>query len=152
MDKHITGNLGSNHSNVALKCKVVCQVIARHLLDPLIVFKQGIGEKEGTLICAQTEPNGMRSVHRAQFLEELVKTVPVKYVHVNKRLQDLEETEVDKVTLHFEDGTTVTADVAIGVDGIHSKVRQILMGVELATPVFSGAVVSRGTVPMNKGD
>ena len=137
MDKHITGNLGSNHSNLALNCKVVCQASARHLLGPLVAFKQGIGEKEGTLICAQTEPNGMRSVHRAQFLEELVKTVPAQCVHFNKRLYDLEETEVDNVTLHFEGGTTVTVDVAIGLDGIHSKVRQILMGVGLATPVIS---------------
>ena len=54
------------------------------------------------------------------------------------------------MTLHFQDGTTITADVAIGADGIHSKVRQILIGAELAAPVFSGAVVYRGTVPMDK--
>ena len=92
----------------------------------------------------------MRSVHRAHFLGELIKEVPAECVHFNKRLLDLEETEEDTVTLHFDDGTSVTADVAIGVDGIHSKVRQIMMGVELATPVFAGTVVHRGTVPMEK--
>ena len=91
----------------------------------------------------------MQSVHRAHFLDELVKGVPAQRAHFNKRLQDLEETE-DGVTLHFKDGTTATVDVAIGADGVHSTVRAFLIGAEAAKPVFSGAGVSRVLVPMNK--
>lgn len=110
---------------------------------------KGAGEKEGTLICAQKDTNGMQSVHRAHFLDELVKGVPAYRAHFNKRLQDLEETE-DGVTLYFKDDTTATADVVIGADGVHSTVRAFLIGAEAAKPVFSGATIYRGLVPMNK--
>lgn len=115
--------------------------------DPWI--QKGTGENEGTTICAQKDTNGMRSLHRAHFLDELVKGVPAYRAHFNKRLQDLEETE-DGVTLHFKDGTTASADVAIGADGVHSKVREFLIGAEAAKPVFSGSVIYRGLVPMDR--
>ena len=91
----------------------------------------------------------MQSVHRAHFLDELVKGVPAYRAHSNKMLQDLEETE-DGVTLYFRDNTTATADVVIGADGVHSTVREFLIGAEAAQPVFSGAAIYRGLVPMNK--
>lgn len=91
----------------------------------------------------------MQSVHRAHFLDELVKGVPAQRAQFNKRLQHLEETE-DGVTLHFKDSTTATADVAIGADGVHSTVREFLVGAEAAKPVFSGSVIYRGLVPMDK--
>ena len=62
----------------------------------------------------------------------------------------MDETE-DGVTLYFKDGTTVTADAVIGADGVHSKVREILIGADAAKLVFTGAVVYRGLVPMEKG-
>ncbi|CAD6584842.1 MAG: hypothetical protein ASARMPREDX12_001769 [Alectoria sarmentosa] len=131
MERHATGNLWASHSNTFGQYKV------------------GTGEKEGTLICAQKDTNGMQSVHRAHFLDELVKGIPAYRAHFNKRLQDLEETE-DGVILHFKDGTTATADVVIGADGVHSKVRELLIGAEAAKPVFSGSVIYRGLVPMEK--
>lgn len=130
-DKHATGNLWSSHSNIFME------------------YKAGTGEKEGKVICDQKHTNGMQSLHRAHFLDELVKEVPAQRAHFNKRLHSLEETE-DGVALHFKDGTTINADVAIGADGVHSKVREFLHGVEAANPVFSGAVIYRGLVPMDK--
>ena len=91
----------------------------------------------------------MQSVHRAHFLDELVKGVPAYRAHFNKRLKSLEETERG-VTLSFNDGTSATADVVIGADGVHSTVRESLVGAEAAKPVFSGAVIYRGLVPMAK--
>lgn len=89
----------------------------------------------------------MQSVHRAHFLDELVKEVPAQRAHFNKRLEILEETG-NGVTLYFKDGTAATADVAIGADGVHSAVREFLLGAEAAKPVFSGSVLYRGLVPM----
>ena len=53
------------------------------------------------------------------------------------------------VILHFADGTIATADAVIGADGIHSYVREFLIGQEEAKPVFSGFVAYRGLVPMD---
>ena len=91
----------------------------------------------------------MQSVHRAHFLDELVKGIPAQRAHFNKRLEDLEETE-DGVTLYFKDGTSATANVAIGADGVHSVVRNFLVGSDAAKPVFADVVLYRGLVPMEK--
>ena len=95
----------------------------------------------------------MQSVHRAHFLDELVKGVPAGRAHFNKRLQSIEDKE-DRggVVLHFKDGTTATADALIGADGIHSTTREFLLGERevAAHSVFAGSVAYRGLVSMDK--
>ncbi|KAM0804556.1 hypothetical protein BDR22DRAFT_836467 [Usnea florida] len=128
LEKQSIGNTVSSHNNT-------------------FEYRVGTGEKEGTLITAQKNFNLGRTVHRAHFLDELVRGIPPQRAHFNKRLQGLEENE-NGVILKFKDGTTATADVVIGADGVHSTVREYLVGVEAAKPVFSGAVIYRGLVPM----
>ncbi len=150
MEKHASGNLWSSHSDTYLDYKVVSHdCISESRVHVLIATQQGAGEKEGALICAQKDTNGIQSVHRAHFLDELVKGVPAQRAHFNKRLKDLEETD-DGVTLYFKDGTAASADVVIGADGVHSVVREFLVGADAAKPVFTGAVVYRGLVPIDK--
>ena len=48
-------------------------------------------------------------------------------VHLGKKLTGLEQA-VDGVTLSFADGTQAQADAVIGADGVHSMVRDILVG------------------------
>lgn len=93
----------------------------------------------------------MRSVHRAHFLQELVKAVPAERAHFNKRLQSIETKEGSKVTLHFKDGTTATADAVVGADGIHSATREFLLGESdvAVHSVCAGSVAYRGLVPMD---
>ena len=75
----------------------------------------------------------MQSVHRAHFLDELVKAVPARRAHFNKRLKSIVE-DSDGVTLHFKDGQEVRTDVAFGADGVHSKTREHLLGADIANP------------------
>lgn len=89
----------------------------------------------------------MQSVHRAHFLDELVKAVPAQNAHFNKRLETLEESS-DGVELYFRDGQSASADVVIGADGVHSKIREHLLGPRAAKPEFTGAICCRGVVPM----
>ena len=91
----------------------------------------------------------MRSTHRAHFLQELVKLVPAQRAHFNKRLETIEDNPGHQVIMHFKDGTTVTADTVIGADGVHSHVREYIMGKEAAAPVFAKATAYRGLVPMD---
>ena len=94
----------------------------------------------------------MQSVHRAHFLDELVKGVPPGCAHFNKRLISLEEKEGSGVVLHFKDGTTATADAVIGADGIHSVTRTYIVGEgdACAHAVFAGSVAYRALVSMDK--
>lgn len=50
------------------------------------------------------------------------------------------------ITAHFEDGTTAEADMLIGADGVHSRVRaQYLPD---ADPIDTGVVAVGGTIPL----
>lgn len=94
---------------------------------------------------------GQTSVHRAHYLDELVKLVPHNIAKFGKRLKDITE-EGEKLVLHFEDGTREEADAVIGCDGIKSRTRQILLGADhpAAHACFSGKYAYRGLIPMDK--
>ncbi|KAI5272571.1 putative salicylate hydroxylase [Aureobasidium subglaciale] len=53
---------------------------------------------------------GANAVHRAHFLDELVKHVPDGVTHFGKHLDTIEELEDGKLKLRFHDGTDTTAD------------------------------------------
>jgi salicylate hydroxylase len=96
------------------------------------------------------------TVHRAQFLDALVKLVPSGWAHFDKRLVNIEDktAEGGSLFLNFKDGTTVEADSIIGADGIHSHTRAHVLD-DLPDKgkyrlQYSGAVVYRSVIPMEK--
>lgn len=70
-------------------------------------------------------------------------TIKPGTVHFGKRLETIVDNG-DKINLEFADGTKVQADIVIGADGIHSKIRETLLGVE--APTYSGWVAHRALV------
>lgn len=82
-------------------------------------------------------------MHRADLHGALTSVVPGTEVHLGKRLTDLTELD-DSVRLCFEDGTEVDADMVVGADGIHSRVRQSLFGDQPLR--FTGRVAFRGVI------
>jgi salicylate hydroxylase/6-hydroxynicotinate 3-monooxygenase len=82
------------------------------------------------------------ALHRADLHESLANLVPSDQIHLNKKLVSLDQ-DGDGVVLTFEDGTQVQADAVIGADGVHSLVREILLGPE--EPRFTGKVQSAAT-------
>lgn len=89
-------------------------------------------------------------MHRVRFLDELVKSVSSERAHFNKHVDSLKDEQGGPVIIHFKDGTTATADAAIGADGIHSTIRAHLLGREATKPVFAGSLAYRALVPMDK--
>ena len=149
-DKHATGNLWPKHAKTVANFMVVSlqKSVRNTTIGDSSFFEQGEGEHEGQLIHAQTNASGQQSVHRAHFLDELVKSIPSQHAHFNKRIDQIEDKEDGPVKIHFKDGTTATADVVIGADGVHSVVREHLLGKEAAKPVYAGSVAYRALVPM----
>ena len=113
-------------------------------------FFQGEGENEGKTIISLFNDTGLWTVHRARFLDELVQRIPPQRTHFNKRVESLEDKEGCPVSIRFKDGNTIHADAVIGADGIHSFVREHLLGKEAAKPIFSGSVAYRALVPLDK--
>src|SRR5262245_28575229 len=65
-------------------------------------------------------------------------------VHVNRKCIGVTQT-ADRVSIEFEGGETAQADIAVGADGVQSRVRGSLFGAD--RPEFTGIVAWRGLVP-----
>jgi len=84
-------------------------------------------------------------VHRGDFNALLIDAVRPETLHFGKRLIDLDWTG-KSVKLLFEDGTRTEADIVIGADGVRSRCREVLVGLEM--PKYVGAVAYRSIFPM----
>jgi salicylate hydroxylase len=67
-------------------------------------------------------------IHRATFLGALVHLLPAHCVHFRKRCTQATYLQTsDEYLIKFSDGTTHTADVVVGADGIRSTLRKVML-------------------------
>jgi 6-hydroxynicotinate 3-monooxygenase len=86
------------------------------------------------------------TVHRGDMHALELTALQPGSMRFNKKLSTLEERDGD-VLLSFEDGTAEAFDLVVGADGINSRIREVLLGVE--KPTYSGWVGHRSLI---KGD
>ena len=82
-------------------------------------------------------------IHRADLIDLLQRKCVPGTIHLGKTFERFEQTETNVIAF-FADGTSASADVLIGADGIHSCVRAQIKGD--AKPVYRGYAVWRSTV------
>ncbi|KXT11584.1 hypothetical protein AC579_3112 [Pseudocercospora musae] len=92
---------------------------------------------------------GQAGVHRAHYLNELVRLFPRERSHFGKRLEGFEE-ENGRWKMRFVDGSSAFADAIIGCDGIKSKVRALMFGEThaCARPTYTHRYAYRGLIDM----
>jgi salicylate hydroxylase/6-hydroxynicotinate 3-monooxygenase len=83
-------------------------------------------------------------MHRALLHDALAATVPPERIHLGKKLVGLEQGR-GQVTLAFADGTRARADAVIGADGVHSLVRDSIIGPD--APIHKGRIAYRAVFP-----
>jgi salicylate hydroxylase/6-hydroxynicotinate 3-monooxygenase len=83
--------------------------------------------------------------HRGDLHAALASAVPPEIVKLAHRLTGIDQT-ADGVRLSFDDGSVVTADAAIGADGVHSVVKAALFGDD--EPNFTGRIAYRTVFPV----
>ncbi|KAF8684935.1 FAD binding domain [Rhizoctonia solani] len=124
-------------------------------------WRNGQGQEQELIATTYSNPLGNSSVHRADFLDVMVKHVPKSISHFGKRLVSIEKLSHGSgknVRLHFQDGSSHDTDLVIGYDGIHSKVREYLQsakriantGSGKAELQWSGSWAWRGMIPTEK--
>jgi salicylate hydroxylase len=86
------------------------------------------------------------TAHRADLHRCLLDLLPADAVVLGRRAVGVRETP-DGAEVRFTDGTTVTADLVIGADGIRSVVRQLFADDH---PRFSGQAIYRGLIPAGR--
>jgi 2-polyprenyl-6-methoxyphenol hydroxylase-like FAD-dependent oxidoreductase len=79
-------------------------------------------------------------MHRADLHAALADAVPSHAIHLDKKLVGLDQ-RGRRVRLSFADGTSAEADAAIGADGVHSLVREIIVGPD--APIHKGRIAYR---------
>jgi salicylate hydroxylase len=94
------------------------------------------------------QPGRNVGIHRADLLALLAEQLPPGTVRTGHRCTDFSQ-DAGAATVGFGNGTSVTADVVIGADGIHSVLQGFV--VDPAEPVFSGVIAYRGLVPSIAG-
>ncbi|EIW81164.1 FAD/NAD(P)-binding domain-containing protein [Coniophora puteana RWD-64-598 SS2] len=109
---------------------------------------------------------GRASMHRMDFVRVIQAHLP-EYceIHLSKRLRTYNESDNGEITMHFEDGTSVTADVLVGADGLRSHTRRTMFetAAKVEPPLFdvsqlskytdarwSGFSMNRELIPMEK--
>lgn len=85
--------------------------------------------------------------HRGDLAALLAAALPQERAHAGHRLVDIEE-RGRRVVARFANGASAEADLIVGADGIHSRVREILFGAE--QPRFTGCAAWRGLVPAER--
>ena len=83
-------------------------------------------------------------MHRADLHDALISVLPPEIVHLDRKLAGLDQA-AGSVTLTFADGSQVSADAVIGADGVHSVVRDIIVGPD--APIHRGRIAYRAVFP-----
>jgi 6-hydroxynicotinate 3-monooxygenase len=91
------------------------------------------------------------NIHRADLHHLLQSALAPGTIRFGHKIIDIDES-ANGVALSFENGAVAEADLAIGADGIRSKVRDIMLGFE--EPRFIGRIAPRAVFPADriKGD
>jgi len=151
--------------------RVVCALgIAEDLVDvasapidpkPNVGFeaRRSDAPGEGSRFACYSPPFGSIKFHRAHLLAALAKHLPEGTAHLKKRVTSYSETG-DGVSLTFADGTTASADVLLGCDGIKSVIRRQMYEAEAGQgkpellrfikPTWSGTMIYHALVPAER--
>ncbi len=85
--------------------------------------------------------------HRGDLAALLAAALPAGRLHAGHRLAGIEEKGARAVA-RFENGVAAEADLLVGADGIHSRVRELVFGPE--RPRFTGCAAWRGLAPAER--
>lgn len=83
------------------------------------------------------------TMHRGDLMTALENRLPSGAVEMGRRVAGIVDGRIE-----FTDGSTASADVIVGADGIHSAVRTALLGRD--QPTFTGVVAFRAVIPTER--
>ncbi|KAJ5548832.1 Vacuolar basic amino acid transporter 3 [Penicillium frequentans] len=115
------------------------------------------GDGEDLLFKIYLGNRGFEGCRRSDFLTGLAEMIPENCIEFKKEVisviePDCHNNDDRKSVLYFGDGTVAEADIVLGCDGLRSKVRQLILGVDspASQPSYSHKFAFRGLIPMKR--
>lgn len=111
------------------------------------------GQTDEYVYTRPLEDKKFETAHRVELLNGMMKLLPPGVMQFNKNLESISDNPSHpKVTLHFSDSTTATADAVLGCDGVRSQVRKFLFGTNHPSsyPSYSGKYAFRALLPLDQ--
>ncbi|MCU5031402.1 FAD-dependent monooxygenase [Bacillus thuringiensis] len=93
-----------------------------------------IVKEQWPLLTEKSDEKWARLIHRADLLNTLISQLPPETIHLNHKCESIIEHE-NNVEIHFVNGDSISTDLVIAADGIHSVARSIFSN---DAPVYSG--------------
>ena len=90
------------------------------------------------------------TIHRGDLhtvLADALRALRPDAIHLDHHCQHIEQ-DGASVTLSFDNQRSITCDIAVGADGVHSRLRRALFGA--ADARFTGIVAWRGLIPIER--
>ncbi len=142
--------IGSNALQALMEIGVGKDVFANGHALHTQVFQDTLGKTLNTIdFTVLKELYGQENItiHRADLHRTFLKALQPNTLHFNKKCIFVDQNDT-QVTIHFEDGETVSVDLLIAADGINSSIRQQLVPGSVLR--YSGYTCWRG-ITENKG-
>ncbi|KAI2642648.1 putative monooxygenase [Xylaria nigripes] len=94
---------------------------------------------------------GFEACRRSDFMKGILDLLPADCLKYGKNLLSVhDDSKLGKVWIQFEDGSEEAADIVIGCDGIHSKLRSIMFGHNAPQPSYTHKYAYRGLIPTDE--
>jgi 2-polyprenyl-6-methoxyphenol hydroxylase-like FAD-dependent oxidoreductase len=140
-------NLASNGLDVLSTLGLGAQIAAEGFPCPRMVMWSGTGKRLGEVRNGAAAGQGAVSMivkrgplHRILREAALAQGIPIAF---GKQLTSISVTDHQQVVATFADGTSVTGDMLIGCDGVHSRTRE-LIDPHAPKPTYTGLVSCGG--------
>lgn len=114
------------------------------------VIKDAFIKTKAGKTLSHTQPNyelPAVCMHRADLLAVLLKQLPPEHLHTGHELARFEPPTAGPVRLKFTNGEERVSELLIGADGIHSTIRQRILGD--GAPLFRGYNIWRGIAKLD---
>lgn len=137
-------NLAPNGVNALASLEIADDVAAIGNAIDGLSFHNAAGKQVGTLDSRNDEQSyGARQVIlRRGVLNRTLREAAIERgvsIEFGKRLESIEDGPEDDIRARFADGTSASANVVIGCDGVHSRTRQLILP-DSPAPAYTGIV------------
>lgn len=122
-------------------------VTIRRWKDSAILTRGKINTRPGEIVPAGRTPN--YALYRPDIISILSAALPPGVVRLRAKCVDVKAADGQRPVAYFADGSTETADLVVGADGIHSVVRRSTVSDVPAR--FSKTASFRITIPNDEG-